>query len=251
MVAGLEHRKQRGRDRRKPRRQQRDAGAGRSLDLLDRGFQRLRGRRAAAAVEILAAAGREILGGAVEQRRGVIDRRVDVTVMRVRVAAAGGDLGVGFEFRRLRASPPSGLVIAMNSSAASAFTASERKPQPLDLLPRAVLRWCNRGDRAGRRRRERAGSRPACFGRFRVMKQRCHPRRAGGGSGRRRIGRGLGPDAQHDQSSAACSTAARTARSRASACRTRKAAGPASTSISARRWRRRSSTIRTRSSSCR
>ena len=52
-------------------------------------------------------------------------------------------------------------------------------------------------------------------------------------------------------SRAACSTAAPTARSPASACRTRRATGPASTSISAARSRRRSSTIRPRSNSSR
>ena len=121
---------------------------------------------------------------------------------------------------------------------------------PLTCLPDRSVMARSRGSSGTKRRRrvKRQASRPAFweFGHEKRRHSRSAVRRFWGSPHRPHR-----PRPSTRSSSEACSTADRTARSPASACRTRRGAGPASTSISARRWRRRSSTTRPRSSSCR
>ena len=86
MIAGTHDRQQGGRNRRKPGRQQRHAGALRPFELLQRELERLGGRRTAAAVLIARAMGEEILGIGIEHGRGVIDRRIDEAVVGAGIA---------------------------------------------------------------------------------------------------------------------------------------------------------------------
>ena len=76
VVAGMHDRQQRRRDRRKPGRQQRHAGALRAFELLQREFERLGRRRAAAPVLIARAVGDIVRRGA-DRARSRRDRPAD------------------------------------------------------------------------------------------------------------------------------------------------------------------------------
>ena len=93
VVAGMHDRQQRRRDRREAGRQQRHAGALRAFELLQREFERLGRRRPAAPVLIARTVGDIVRRGAVENGRGMIDRRIDEAVIGRRVAAAGDHAG--------------------------------------------------------------------------------------------------------------------------------------------------------------
>ena len=97
MVAGVDDRQQRSRNSGKSGGQQRDAVALRPLKLLHGEFERLGRRRTAPAVLIARAVRQVILGAWVEHGRGMIDRRVDETVIGRRIAA-------GRDNARIRAS---------------------------------------------------------------------------------------------------------------------------------------------------
>jgi hypothetical protein len=87
VVAGLDHRQQRRRDRRQAGRQQRYAGARRTFQFLQGYFECFGRRCAAAAVLIPRSMSDEILGAWVEHGGGVINRRVDEAVVGERIAA--------------------------------------------------------------------------------------------------------------------------------------------------------------------
>ncbi len=97
VVAGVQHRKERGRDRGEAGRRDLDPGTRRPLHVLERLLQSLGGRRAAAAVMVGPTVVQILLDRGIEQGRGVVDRRVDITMMREGIAAGDGDLRVGFE----------------------------------------------------------------------------------------------------------------------------------------------------------
>ncbi len=88
VIAGVEHRQQRGRDRRESGGQERNAGAIGAFELAQRIRKRLRRGGAPPPVEIAGAAGEKILRRWIEHRRGVIDRRIDEAVIGGRVATA-------------------------------------------------------------------------------------------------------------------------------------------------------------------
>src|SRR5262249_57797561 len=69
VIAGIEDRKERGRNRRKPRWQQRNAGASGPFERAQRAFKCLRGGRPSPPVELARPAGKGIPGGGVEARR--------------------------------------------------------------------------------------------------------------------------------------------------------------------------------------
>src|SRR4029078_8488013 len=72
-------------------RQKRDARASRAFDLLHRLLQRFRCGRAAPAIVIAAATRQKIIGGGIEDRRGVVDRRIHKSIGGKRVPAAGAE----------------------------------------------------------------------------------------------------------------------------------------------------------------
>jgi hypothetical protein len=88
VIAGREHRQQRGRDRGETRWQQRDAGAVGPFERAQGAFQRFRGRRAAAAVEVARASREEILGARIKDGGDVVNRRIDEAMIGRGVAAA-------------------------------------------------------------------------------------------------------------------------------------------------------------------
>src|SRR5215469_14681631 len=99
VIAGIEDREKRGRNRRKPRWQQRNAGASGPFERAQRVFKCLRGGRPAPAVEVSRPAGKEILGGWIEHRRGVMDGRIDEAMVGGRVAAASHEPGCRLDGR--------------------------------------------------------------------------------------------------------------------------------------------------------
>ncbi len=99
VVAGLHNRKQRRRDGGKSGRQQRDPGAVRAFEVLQRKFERFRGRSAAAAVLVTGAMGDKILGRGVEDRRGMVNRRIDETVVGLGIASSRNQAGIGMALR--------------------------------------------------------------------------------------------------------------------------------------------------------
>ena len=141
MIAGLEHRKQRGRNRREPGRQKRNAGAIGPFERAQRVFKRLRSRRAAAPVKIAGAAREEILGGRIEHRRDVMDRRIDETMIGGRVAAAHHEPGCRFKggMRGVRVGRLGhGIVLSvgLSSRAREVGAAANAATFGLDLMPR-------------------------------------------------------------------------------------------------------------------
>src|SRR4029077_3788019 len=94
----------------------RNAGAIRPFDLLERQLQRLGGRRAAPAVLVARAVRQKIFGARIEHRGGVIDRRIDETVVGFRIAPGGDHAGSGPPRRRGRTAVLTGVVHAGVSS---------------------------------------------------------------------------------------------------------------------------------------
>ena len=95
VLPALECRQQRGRDGREPRGDERNPGAARAFDRLNRPFERLGSRRAAPAVLVARAMRDEILRAGVKHGRGMINRRIDEAVIGERIAAADHQPGVG------------------------------------------------------------------------------------------------------------------------------------------------------------
>ena len=158
VVAAAGNRQQRGRNRRQPRRHQRDAGAFFAFQFGDRAFQRLRRRGAAPAILIARAMRDLIFSRRIEDGRRVIDRGIDETMLALRVAARGHQARIGFDwgvrfFRHGRHRLPQNAPVARNRRRRTAYRPQPGERQPLDLT---VGSFCDASDRGVWRIRPRA-----------------------------------------------------------------------------------------------
>ncbi len=97
MIAGTRDGKERGRNCRQSGWKQGHACASLAVEFAQGIFQRFGGRRAAPAIIVAGAVGDLIFRSGIEQGRGVIDRRIDKSVIGLRIAARRDQSRIGLD----------------------------------------------------------------------------------------------------------------------------------------------------------